>query len=205
MTKLLYYFWQFVIGSILGFLIETMWCIWKYKKYESRKGLVYGPFIPIYGIFALFFSMLIDFLNIHSDFQIFILGFLLSSVVEYVASFIQEKVFYSKSWDYRDFPFNLNGRVNLLYSILFGLITIVWYKTFFSMPNIFLEFHPFVYLGSVLFMAFLIYDVFISFCAFLRYCQRNSNHLSHHRFWKYFDRKYPDEMIKNIYANAKFV
>ncbi len=60
--------------------------------------------------------------------DIFIVGTLVATVIEYVCSFVQEKIFKTKSWDYSDFKYNLNGRVNLVYSIGFGMISMIIIK-----------------------------------------------------------------------------
>ena len=200
----IYYFWHFIIGSIFGFLIETIWCLIKNKKYESRKGLIYGPFTPIYGLATLSLSIIINLFNLNSNLKIFLLGFIVSSIIEYISSFIQEKVFHTKSWDYSNFPLNINGRVNLIYSIVFGLVSILWYKLFFNIVNSILNLN-YIYSISFLLIVFIFYDIFISIFACLRYYQRKSNKLVNNKFWKYFDRKYPDKVIKKIFANAEFV
>ena len=41
--------WIFIIGCIIGFVVETIWCYVQYGHFESRKGLIYGPFSPVYG------------------------------------------------------------------------------------------------------------------------------------------------------------
>ncbi|MBO5121369.1 MAG: hypothetical protein J6C28_06770 [Bacilli bacterium] len=48
------YLWLFIFGSFFGFVIETIWCLIRWRKLESRKGLIYGHFIPIYGIAGVF-------------------------------------------------------------------------------------------------------------------------------------------------------
>ena len=53
---------------------------------------------------------------------------IVGSVVEYICSWGQELVFGSRSWDYSQMPFNLNGRICLMYSILWGVLGILWIK-----------------------------------------------------------------------------
>ena len=82
MNHLFRFFYIFILGSILGFASEASWCIFKFKKYESRKGLIYGFYIPIYGIAAVLISTFYELLNIKSNivaFIIFLFVFLLNT------------------------------------------------------------------------------------------------------------------------------
>ena len=120
MNKFITYFWIFIVGSFLGFLCETIWCIIRWKKIESRKGLIYGYFIPIYGIATVFISLLIDLFNIKNYGLFFLIIFLICAIVEYISSVCQEKCFGTKSWDYSKMIGNLHGRINLLYLSLWS-------------------------------------------------------------------------------------
>ena len=108
-------FWIFVIGCFLGVVIETLWCLIRYRKLESRKGLVWGPFNLVYGFGALVMTRGLYPLRNNRDLFIFAAGALLGGVFEYICSVVQEKVTGTISWDYRNFPLNLHGRINLLY------------------------------------------------------------------------------------------
>ena len=67
MNMLIKYFWNLLLGSFIGFIIETLWCMIRWKKIESRKGLIYSPLIPIYGVATLFITILKELLNLNND------------------------------------------------------------------------------------------------------------------------------------------
>ena len=48
-------FWIFVIGSLLGYIYEIIITYFKLGHFENRQGLIYGPFIPVYGIYIILF------------------------------------------------------------------------------------------------------------------------------------------------------
>ena len=129
MQRIISYFWLFLIGSFLGFIIETIWCLLRNKRFEWRKSLIYEPIIPIYGLSGLIILLVCNYLQVKTSLEIFLVGFVISTIIEYVASFLQEKIFGTISWDYSDFPLNLGGRVNFLYSVLFGLVATIFYKS----------------------------------------------------------------------------
>lgn len=115
-------FWVFFLGCFLGVVIETIWCLLRYRKLESRKGLVWGPFNLVYGFGALVITVGLYPLRDSCDLFVFVAGSLLGGIFEYVCSVIQEKVTGTISWDYKDFPLNLNGRINLLYYFFWAFL-----------------------------------------------------------------------------------
>lgn len=118
------YIWYMIIFSIIGLLIETLFCFITTGNIESRKGLILGPLCPIYGFGAV---ILIIFLNRYRGhkFQLFIYGTILGTIVEYLISFLLEAIYGARFWDYSWTKFNLNGRICLSYSILWGILAIL--------------------------------------------------------------------------------
>ena len=112
----------FIIYSVIGWICEVIYCSIPEKKFINR-GFLNGPLCPIYGFGALiviFFLMPFK----ESVFLVFIFGLIFTSVLEYITSYAMEKLFHSKWWDYSNNKFNINGRVCLLNSILFGLMSV---------------------------------------------------------------------------------
>ena len=86
-----------------------------------NRGFFYGPYIPIYGFGSLIaLYPLLPFQN--NPLIIFFLGSFLCSVMEYITSWVMEKLFHMRWWDYSYRKYNINGRVCLLNSTLFGLM-----------------------------------------------------------------------------------
>ena len=52
-------FWIFIIGSISGYVFEMLVVFFQKGFFETRKGLIYGPFIPVYGIGAVIYYMIL--------------------------------------------------------------------------------------------------------------------------------------------------
>lgn len=113
----------FIIYSIIGWCVEMLYCRILDGKFVNR-GFLYGPYCPIYGFGAIIIiKTLTPFAN--NIFFVFILSVLLTSLLEYITSYILEKIFDSKWWDYSHLPLNINGRVCLLNSILFGILGLI--------------------------------------------------------------------------------
>ena len=121
-------FWYFLIFSIIGLIIETIYCYVTTGVLESRKGLLWGPFCPVYGISGAALIYILDKLKIKSFFKLFIGGFIIGSVAEYILSFCLEAVYGIRFWNYEYLSYNLNGRISLLFSFYWGVLAIVLIK-----------------------------------------------------------------------------
>lgn len=116
------YFVWFILFSFMGWLYETIYCTVSKHKWQNR-GFLFGPVCPIYGVGAVAASILCSgaALPAMSNVQIFLVCFFGSIVLEYVTSWVLEKLFHAIWWDYSKVKFNINGRVCLPASIGFGL------------------------------------------------------------------------------------
>ncbi len=119
-----YIFLIFFIYSVFGYLCEIVYTfIYNKFKFENR-GFLYGPYCPIYG----FGAMLVIFVlkKYHSDpIALFVMTVIVTSILEYLTSYIMEKIFANKWWDYSHEKFNINGRVCIKNSLLFGVMGII--------------------------------------------------------------------------------
>lgn len=132
MDKFFILFLYLFIYSFLGWIVETIYCRILDGKWTNR-GFLFGPYCPIYGFGAL---IIICFLRKfeESPLKVFLFALLFTSILEYLTSYILEKMFNAKWWDYSDRKYNLNGRICLLNSLEFGVLGLV--ITYFIHPNI---------------------------------------------------------------------
>lgn len=113
----------FVIYSVVGFVIETLYGAVTKGILESRQSFLYGPFCSIYGLGATVMIVCLQKFKKSHNMQ-FIGGFLLGSVVEYSVSFLGEMILHVKWWDYSSLPFNINGRICVAFSVFWGILAI---------------------------------------------------------------------------------
>ena len=110
----------FFAFSFLGWLMEVMLVIFKERKIVNR-GFLIGPCCPIYGFGGLIMTLLLQ--NIKNNpILLFLLSLLICSVLEYETSYVMEKLFHARWWDYSNRKFNINGRICLTNMIAFGLL-----------------------------------------------------------------------------------
>lgn len=132
---MVYLYW--LAYAFLGWIVETTYVSVPTGKFVHR-GFLYGPIIPIYGFGALsILFILMPFSS--SPIFIFLLGILLTSVLEYITSYVMEKIFDMRWWDYSQRKFNINGRICLRNSILFGLLSLVLVEFIHPNMEIFLQ------------------------------------------------------------------
>ena len=117
----------FILYSIIGFVIETIFGLITKGVIESRKNFLYGPFCCIYGVGGLIATVVLQKFK-KNNYTIFIGGALIGSIVEYFISLIGEFLFHIKWWDYSNLPFNINGRICIAFSILWGFLAIVFIR-----------------------------------------------------------------------------
>lgn len=116
-------FLYFVIYSAIGWVCETAYCSIYGGKFINR-GFLNGPFCPVYGFGALAVIFLLS--PISGNLAIlYLAGVIVTSILEYITGYLLEKLFHMKWWDYSKYRFNIRGRVCLLNSALFGVLSVV--------------------------------------------------------------------------------
>lgn len=113
----------FVVYSVAGFIIETIFGLLTKGVLESRKSFLYGPFCSIYGLGAVLMILPLQKYK-KNNYTLFFAGFFIGSIIEYMVSLVGELIFHIKWWDYSDQMFNINGRICVLFSLFWGLIAI---------------------------------------------------------------------------------
>lgn len=115
----------FYCYSFIGWLIEIVVTLLKMHKFVNR-GFLIGPMCPIYGFGGVLITILLN--NYSKDpLVLFIMAIVLCAILEYVTSYIMEKVFKNRWWDYSDQKFNINGRICLECAIPFGIAGIIMF------------------------------------------------------------------------------
>lgn len=117
----------FFIYAFLGYICEVIYCSIGQRKLVNR-GYLYGPICPIYGygaVLVIFAMTPIKNLGIWYFPLVFLAGTVFVTVLEYLTSYVMEKLFHMRWWDYSRYKFQINGRVCLLNSTLFGLLIMV--------------------------------------------------------------------------------
>jgi len=196
----------FIIGSFAGVVVETLWCLLRHGYIESRNGVLWGPFSPLYGLGAATLSLTLYRFRNRGRWLSFAGGFIIGTLVEYVCSWWQEWAFGSRSWDYSTMPFNINGRVCLLYSLFWGVLGVVWIKDLYPRMSKWILKLP-QKSGRIitwLLTIFMAVNCAVSGLAVLRWSERVQGFPPENAYEQFMDVQFPDERMESIWANMDF-
>lgn len=149
----------FLIYSFIGWLVEIFITLVMERKFINR-GFLIGPLVPIWGIGAILITLILR--PQDSLFNLVISSAFIGTFLEYVVNCLMEKLFKVRWWDYSQLPFNINGRVCLASSCIFGiggLLVIKIINPF--LFNIFAKVNPSVFCIIIMFLMML---VLVDFC-----------------------------------------
>lgn len=114
------YFLYFIILAMLGWIMEiTLQLVEKHKF--SNRGFLIGPYCPIYGCGGLVITLSLSNMSNH-PISLFCTAIIICGLLEYLTSYLMEKLFNARWWDYSQNKYNINGRVCLETIIPFGLL-----------------------------------------------------------------------------------
>lgn len=119
------YFLLFMTYSFIGWIIEII-DRFKVNKRIVNRGFLIGPYVPIYGCCAILMVLLLR--SVRNPITMFAYCILIASTGEYLTSYIMEKVFHARWWDYSDYKYNLNGRICLINCLGFGILGFILIK-----------------------------------------------------------------------------
>ena len=198
--------WVFYIGSFAGVIIELLWCFINEGYFESRNGLIYGPLNPLYGAGAAALSVVLYKFRNRGSWLSMLGGMVVGSAVEYAFSWVQELLWGSRSWDYSHLPFNINGRICLLYSFFWGLLGIFWIKKLYPICSKWILKIP-NRVGKILtwiILAFFILDTAITGFAMIRWVERRKDIPAANAFDQFIDTHYSNERMERVFPNMVF-
>lgn len=197
--------WLFFLGAFLGDITETIWCYVTVGKLMSRSSVIYGPFSVVWGLAVVMLTLLLDRYKDKPDRYIFIFGTVVGGAYEYICSVFTELVFGTVFWDYSHIPFNLGGRINLLFCFFWGIAALIWLKFVYPFLSRLIERVP-KRVGtwmSWLFIVFMVCNMAVSALALARYSDRTAGKPAENVLERFLDEHYTDERMEKIYPNAK--
>ncbi|NLK94654.1 MAG: putative ABC transporter permease [Clostridiales bacterium] len=116
-----------IIYSFLGWCVEVAYAYKNERKFVNR-GFLQGPLCPIYGCGCITLISVLYSFKTYNIFTLFIIATIVTSLIEYLTSYIIEKFFKRRYWDYTEDPFNIQGRVCLHFSLIWGILAVFAFK-----------------------------------------------------------------------------
>ena len=194
----------FLLGAFLGDITETIFCRVTAGVWMSRSSVVWGPFSIVWGLAIAAATLLLYKYKDRSDSFLFLSGTVLGGVYEYLCSVFTEIVFGTVFWDYSDIPFNLGGRINLLYCFFWGFAAVIWMKVLYPPLSSMIEKLP-IRFGKILtwiLVVFMCINMAVSAMALGRSNERREGILAEHTWQKIMDERFDDQRLNRIYPNA---
>ena len=195
--------WLFIIGAFLGDITETIYCRIVGGTWMSRSSVVWGPFSIVWGLAIAFATLLLYKYRDKSDTYLFAVGTFLGGAYEYVCSVFTELVFGKVFWDYSSIPFNLGGRINLLYCFFWGFAAVAWMKLVYPKVSALIEKIP-MKLGKFvtwIIVVFMCCNMAVSGLALIRSTERANGVPVEAGWQKIMDERFDDERLEKIYPN----
>ncbi len=200
-------FWIFVVASVLGYILEMLFWYFHNGYFESRKGLVYGPFSQVYGFGAVLLTLLLYRLRDKNPLVIFGVSAFAGAAFEYLCSLLQELALGTVSWQYSHAKYNIGGRTTLKYAFFWGVLGLVFIRFCYPLLCGAIERFPRRYGNWVAgaLAVFLCFDILLSVAAIKRGTDRSEGLPPQTSFGQFLDRRFDDARMREIYPNMKVV
>jgi uncharacterized membrane protein len=195
----------FVVGSIVGIVVETLYHMIVFGEYESRAGLVWGPFSPLYGVGAVVITSVLNQFWHYPRPVIFVISAFIGSVLEFVTSWGMEVFFGAIAWDYSNTFLNIDGRVNFLFACMWGALGVVWVKVVLPfIKRIFDQVHwenQLLKILNVVLCVFFAINILVTVSAFDRQGERAEGRPATSPIDYFLDATFPSTWMENHFAN----
>lgn len=202
--SLYYLFWIFLIGSVLGWVIEVVYTLIMDHTFINHSALVIGPFNAIYGFGTCLFTSLLYNYQKSPFWKIFLISFIGGSILEYICSLGMELTLGFTAWDYsRDF-LNINGRICLKYSLMWGALGLIWIKIVFPFFISFIDTWNYE-IGkrlTAVVLLFLIFDIALTISAVIRAKEKEHGVAANNVYERILDHTFNQEYLKNMFSNS---
>lgn len=197
-------FWIFVVCSILGLAIETVFHLAIYHAYQDRAGLLYGPFSPIYGFGGLFMTVALNRFHDKPIPVIFLISALIGGAFEFTVSWIMQSAFGIVAWDYSGTFLSIDGRTNFMFMCFWGILGVMWVK--FLLPILLWMINKIPwklrYTLTVVCFVFMVVDVVLTVqtidCWYLREAGHAPNTPLEEFFNKHYDNAYMEHRFQTM-------
>lgn len=196
-------FYLFIIGCVFGVIIEGIYCLFVYHRWESHVTFLFGPFNIVYGISAVCIYLVSLWIRNAKWYIKFIFFALLSSVIEFVIGLFQDKVLNSTSWSY-DF-LSIGKYISIPFTIAWGILGLLFIR--FVMPGINKVFslmkHNAWNIVAIIGTIFMAINTVLSLVALFRWGQRAEYSVPRNVIEMYIDIWFPSDFMQNRFVEWK--
>lgn len=199
-------FWVFMAGSVLGFVVEGLWCVLRKGVWERHVATVWGPLCLVYGVGAVAIYLMAVYSCGWRPTKQFIACGVAGSLVEYFTSLFQEIFFGSRSWDYSEHYININGRVSLRMTLMWGMLGVLFIRWVLPVLQGMLSRMQ----GSAwraacaVLSCWLVVNLLVTGAALGRWKERQQGIAPGNRVEESLDERFPDPRMEALFCNMVF-
>lgn len=200
-------FWIFVLGGILGCLVETVWCYFAFGELSSRTSNLFLPFSTVWGLGCALFSILLHGNGDKRTGMLFIKGYVLGGAFEFFCGWICQQALGVTFWDYSGLPLSLGNYVNLVFCAFWGIAAIVWTKRVYPFLSRMIERVP-AKAGTIAtwcMVGFMILSISVSALALMRMSARHENKPASNKIESHLDKYYTDQLLEQFFPKMKYI
>lgn len=200
-------FWLFIAGSLLGVLLEGVFCIFRYGHWETHTVTILGPFCIIYGIGAAALyvgSIALEKKNVCIQFVVFALA---ATVIEYFCGAVLKYGLHMRAWDYSNEFLHVDGLICLNFTIVWGLVGVVFSK--WIVPALQAAFSKMRGIGwkvaCVCLSIFMAVNLLITGICIVRWSQRHQGIAPGNQMERYIDKTWNDSRMEKRFCEWRFI
>lgn len=191
----------------MGTLIEGIFCLIRYGRWETHTVTIWGPFCIIYGIGAVILyigAVLTENIHIVGQFAVFAIT---TTIVEYISGLLLKHGIHMKAWDYSGCVLNVQGLTCLKMTVVWGILGILFAK--YCVPYIKIAekmvSSTLMQVITCILSILMALNLFLTMLCFVRWSRRHRGYPSRNRVEDYFDIKYNDSWMAHRFCEWKFI
>lgn len=204
---------MYLLSALAGNVYETIMFLFRRHKFVWSNGSITTPFNFVYGIGAVAICISTIWVSDHW-WAVMICGALLGGIVEYIISFLEEKILHTRTWDYHYMKFNINGRTGLLPIVVWGLLSLlVLYGVYLPLVTHVVE--P-IFLANpenariyhtvlIVMICYCACDLALTTFVVARYQRRSNGVKAKNGFIRIIDKIFSDRYMERHFENTKVV
>lgn len=203
----------YMVAGLAGTLWETILFLVRDKRFVISNGSVFTPFNFVYG-FGGICVIITLYKLVNYPFLVFIVGGLLGGSVEYLLSFLEQKICHTQSWDYKGRILNINGRTTVPLMFFWGLLCIaVMYIAYipfceYVINRFFIDtelHHKIYHIIMLVSIAYILIDLTLVVSIMIRSSRRKQNIEAGNFYSRFLDKFFPESYVSKHFPNSKHV
>lgn len=199
-------FFAFLAASFVGALTETAFMLLVWGELQNRSGVLWGTFSLVWGLGAVLFSVVLRPAARKGPGWVFLGGSLLGTGFEFLCSVVQEFCFGMRFWDYSHLPLSLDGRVDPVFTLFWGLAAVVWMSLLWPALGRGLErVTPGVkQVTAAVLTVFMVCNIAVSAAALARMDERQQGLPASSAVEELLDERWPDTKLQVRYPSMRY-